>query len=110
MAGSFVTSRPRAILFDLDGTLIHYRERREQLLEIVSALEDQFAPLACAAIVAAIEREFGAFWADPGRHKDWTVTLTESRRGVCTKALHAFNGVLGDRAQQIAHRIADAFH
>ena len=103
-------TRPRAILFDLDGTLIHYRERKEQLLEIVAGLEERIAPLGCADVVAAIEREFSAFWSEPGRYKDWTTSLKESRRSVCATALETFRKELGARAQAIAHDIADAFH
>ena len=105
-----MTERPRAILFDLDGTLIHYRERKAQLLEIVTTFEDRFAPLTGEDIVEAIEREFGIFWSDPGQHKDWSVPLRESRRGVCCRALRAFQHKLGDRAREIALDIADAFH
>ena len=105
-----MTERPRAILFDLDGTLIHYRERKAQLLEIVTELRDRFEPLTCEDIVEAIENEFGIFWSDPGQHKDWSVPLRQSRRGVCSRALGTFQHELGDRASRIAHDIADAFH
>ena len=105
-----MTDRPRAILFDLDGTLIHYRERKAQLLEIVTTLRDRFAPLTCEDIVGAIEREFAIFWSDPGQHKDWGVSLRQSRRGVCSRALRAFQHELGAHTDAIAHEIADAFH
>ena len=104
-----MAGRPRAILFDLDGTLIHYRELRQQLGEIMSAFEEDVLPLTSAEIVAAIEKEFALFWSDPSRHKDWGISLRDNRRDVCARAVQTFNGRFHDAAG-LAHRIADAFH
>jgi putative hydrolase of the HAD superfamily len=104
-----VTERPRAILFDLDGTLIHYRELRDQLSEIMTAFENELIPLTSIEVVAAIEKEFALFWSDLSRHKDWSISLRNNRRDVCARAVRSFNGKLPD-ADGIAHRIADALH
>src|SRR5258706_9111452 len=99
-----MTILPRAILFDLDGTLIQYRERREQLLEIAGEFADLLSPLAPGRVVDEIEKQFAVFWSDPALHKNWTMSLRAGRRDTFLKAFLSLRGEHAERASFLAHQ------
>src|SRR5262245_25515488 len=74
---------PRAILFDLDDTLIHaYGGTEAAWLVVAQELADELAPLAPAEVANAISAFARNFWADPQRHRLWRVRLREARREI----------------------------
>ncbi len=64
---------PKAILFDLDETLITFGRRREQI-DVVA--EEFGLP---AGIGSGITQSFDRFWGDAARHKHWRFRLAEAR-------------------------------
>src|SRR5260370_30120350 len=100
---------PRAILFDLDGTIIRYRARQEQLLDIAKEFASLLAPLTPARIVEALEKEFSSFWSDPAQHKNWKIPLRDGRRQVFARTFRSLRGA-GEPSEELAHRLADRFH
>ena len=74
---------PRAILFDLDDTLIHAHGGMEAAwLVVAQELADELAPLAPAEVAKAISAFARNFWADPQRHRLWRVRLRDARRAI----------------------------
>jgi putative hydrolase of the HAD superfamily len=71
---------PRAILFDLDDTIISAYGRPELAWGAVLGEFTQVADpaLALAAILAAARE----FWADPERHRVWRQTIRAARREI----------------------------
>lgn len=99
-----MTALPRAILFDLDDTLIHAYARPEAAwLAVAEELADAIVPLVAAEAAAAISSHAQRFWADPERHRLWRQRIGAARREIVT-------GALGSAiSTEAAHRLADRF-
>src|SRR5262252_6779283 len=85
-----VAELPRAILFDLDDTLLRAYVNPDRVWNAVtSELADVLAPLEPATAMAAIQAFARDFWADAERHRYWRLRLYESRREIVRGALPA---------------------
>ena len=74
---------PRAILFDLDDTiLVAFGQAHSQWHRVLGSYVDQLAPLTTAAAIAAIMDSSRELWADPARHKHWRHRIGEARRRI----------------------------
>jgi putative hydrolase of the HAD superfamily len=107
-----MTVLPRAILFDLDETILSFGRRALLLQEIVEEFGDVFAPLSSAQTAAVIEARFIEFWADTESHRWWrTRPLVDSRREIAARAFADLTerGVRG-LTKDLADRFADRFH
>jgi putative hydrolase of the HAD superfamily len=102
---------PRAILFDLDDTILSFGRRSLVIEEIAERTPELFAPLTPRAAAEAVEARFKAFWSDQERHKAWRPRLAEARRMLVAEAFDDLNaaGALGLTREQ-AHEFADQFH
>jgi putative hydrolase of the HAD superfamily len=81
---------PRAILFDLDDTLISAYQRPEVAWrEVLDQLGDSLAPADPTEALRAIVRFADDFWSDPERHRVWRQRMAESRRAVVAGAARA---------------------
>ena len=98
-------SLPRALLFDLDDTIVRESAGAEDLwAEMCTA----FAPRAgveVSALVAALDAARTWFWDDAERERRGRLAMPWARRAV---AEHAFRG-LGLRNLALAHELGDAF-
>src|SRR5437763_11232342 len=80
---------PRAILFDLDDTiLVAFGPAQSQWQRTIAAFADQLGPIEATAIAAAIEAASTELWADPARHKilappDWCRAPPHRRDRLC---------------------------
>lgn len=77
-----MTALPRAILFDLDDTLISLGRRPQLLAEVAEAFAADLTPPGPAEVTEALERAFHAYWADPERHRAGRMDLTAARLGI----------------------------
>ena len=81
---------PRAILFDLDDTiLIAFGPAESQWRRVLGAYTENLAPLTPAAAIAAIMDSSRDLWADPARHKHWRHRIGEARRRIVANAFAA---------------------
>ena len=82
-----MTTLPRAILFDLDDTLlVAFGAAELQWRRIIGGCAEQLAPLDQAAVIAAIQDSSRDLWADPARHKHWRHRIGEARRQIVANA------------------------
>lgn len=103
---------PRAILFDLDETLLSFGHRPALLADVVQAFAVLFEPVAPARAAELLEAQFNIFWSDAERHRLWrTRPLIEARRYICAKAFEdlAAEGARG-LTEALAHDFAERFH
>jgi putative hydrolase of the HAD superfamily len=102
---------PRAILFDLDDTLIQaYAEAQAAWLVVAHELADDLEPFTPGEIAEAVGAFARTFWADPERHRLWRMRLSHARREIvagCFAAL-ASTGRQAPKAG-VAQRLADRF-
>ena len=100
---------PRAILFDLDDTLIRAYAQPEEawtrLLHIFSAHLDAHDAGAIERVRAAIMGEARAFWNDRTEAARWRLDIPTARRLSVRRGLEKF----GRPDEALADRIADAF-
>jgi putative hydrolase of the HAD superfamily len=102
---------PRAILFDLDDTLIHAHSRPEVAwLTVTRELGADLAPLTPAEATSAIVDFAQAFWADADRHREFRQKLAIARQLIVSGAF-ARLAAMGRHApsEEVASRLADRF-
>ncbi len=74
---------PRAILFDLDDTLIHaYGGAEAAWLVVATELAGDLVPLSPIEVAEAVGAFARRFWADPVQHRYWRLRLSEARREI----------------------------
>ncbi len=100
---------PRAILFDLDDTLIRAYAQPEdawrRLLHVFSAHLDAHDAPAIEEVRIAIMEESRAFWSDRVAAAKWRLNIPEARRLAVRQGFRR----LGRTDEELADRIADAF-
>src|SRR6476619_1334801 len=99
---------PRAILFDLDDTLIRAYAQPEEawrrLLHVFAAHLHAHDEAAIERVRVAVMQEAKAFWSDPAAAAQWRLTIAGARRLATRRAFDR----LGYDAE-LADRVADAF-
>lgn len=70
---------PKAILFDLDDTILTFGRRPLLIREVAEEFADALAPADPAVVATAVEAKFRWFWSDEARHKQWRFTLEAAR-------------------------------
>ena len=80
---------PRAILFDLDDTiLVAFAPAQSQWRRTIAAFA-QLGPIEATVVAAAIEAASTELWADPARHKYWRHRTGAARRRIVATAFAA---------------------
>ena len=78
---------PRAILFDLDDTLlVAFGPSQSQWRRTIAAFADRLGVIEAQAVATAIQVASTELWADPGRHKYWRHRIDEARRKIVANA------------------------
>jgi putative hydrolase of the HAD superfamily len=102
---------PRAILFDLDDTLlVAFGPAESQWRRVIGGYTGDLAPLGTDLALAAIQESSRQLWADPARHKHWRHRIGEARRCIVANAfaaLAASGHAVPDRA--LCDAIADGY-
>ncbi len=103
---------PRAVLFDLDDTLIAFDEGAEKTWETVADkfCEEENPPFAASALFEQMKISRAEYWGDPARHKRGREQIYFARREVMRMALAALgyeNREASDRAADLYSRIRD---
>ncbi len=103
---------PRAILFDLDDTiLVAFGPAQSQWRRTIAGFADRLGPIEAAAVAAAIEAASTELWADPARHKFWRHRIGEARRRIVAGAFAALAARGHDLpAPAVGDAIADAYN
>lgn len=100
---------PRAILFDLDDTLIRAYAQPEEawrrLLHVFSMHLDAHDEAAIERVRVAVMDEARAFWSDPAAAAKWRLDIPGARRQSVRRGLAR----LGIADTALADRIADSF-
>jgi putative hydrolase of the HAD superfamily len=83
---------PRAILFDLDDTIISAYGRPELAWSaVIAEFLTELAPLPATSVLSAVQDAAARFWADAERHRAWRQKLREARREVVRDAFAALS-------------------
>ncbi|MBV9827332.1 MAG: HAD family hydrolase [Alphaproteobacteria bacterium] len=104
---------PRAILLDLDDTILSaFGQAPSQWQRVIAAHADHVAPHTPEQVIEAIQTYSRYLWADEGRHKDWRHRIGEARRHIVTEAFAelASSGGPAPPDRDVVHAIADRFN
>ena len=98
--------RPRAILFDLDDTILEYDGSADRVWRsVVAEFAGSLAGLYVERFIAAINEYREWYWGDPERHRRGRRDLPRARREVVRGTFD----LLGVAAPAMADEIADAY-
>jgi putative hydrolase of the HAD superfamily len=101
---------PRAILFDLDETILTFGRRQEQLVSVARGFIPPGEAIDAEALARTVETHLTAFWADEARHKSWRFRLADARRAVVADAFAELSAAgAASLTREAAHRFADEF-
>ena len=101
---------PRAILFDLDDTILSFGRRSDLLLQLATEHAEHFAPVALAEASAVLETAFVNAWADPARHKAGRFRLAQFRQEVVEDAFAGLRARAPALTPDFARAFATRFH
>lgn len=97
---------PKAILFDLDDTILSFSQNTDQSWRAVyEQFADRFSDLAPETVIQAIKASSTAYWNDPERHRVGRLNLDATRQNIVAEALVP----LGIDDQMLAHEMALAY-
>ena len=74
-----MSNLPKAILFDLDETIISFGSRQQILQEVIEEFATTFAPVTPEEASQALEAGFREFWSDEARAAIWRKNLAAGR-------------------------------
>jgi len=99
---------PEAIILDLDDTILDDSGAVEELwgqtCREAAARIDGLDPV---ALLGAIERERGWYWADPARHREGRLDLRAASTRIVDQALNSLGYELPGAGAEIANRYRD---
>jgi len=103
---------PRAILFDLDDTLlVAFGPSQSQWQRTIDAFAGRLGPVEASAVALAVQTATTHLWSDPARHKYWRHRIPEARRKIVADAFLAL-AAAGHPVppQEIGDALADAYN
>jgi len=106
---------PRAILFDLDDTLISaYSNPHRAWAEVIAEFSDEIANLTqggqTSSDVAQSIAEYSVeFWSNTERHKIWRLKMNEARHQIVKGGLERLTPGLSNIDHDFVHRLAERF-
>lgn len=98
---------PRAILFDLDDTILAAGRRLDVLRQIAGEFLAELAPLRADEVADQLEAALAEYWSDAARHKAGRFGILEARRRVMAEAFIATGQT--HMTRELAERFADRF-
>jgi len=99
---------PRAILFDLDDTILDYGGGVDEAWRVVCAMYAPAVPCDGPRLQQAIREYAEWHWSDPERHRAGRLDLRSARAHIVTEALRTLGHDQPELARQIAHDYSDA--
>ena len=104
---------PKAILFDLDDTILSaFGQAEDQWNRVIASFAEQLAPHAPPEIVEAIQAYSRYLWADQARHKHWRHRIGEARRHIVANAFAELERKAGHPVPpaELLDAVADRFN
>jgi putative hydrolase of the HAD superfamily len=108
-----MTGLPKAILFDLDDTILAaFGQAAGQWRRVVADFIEHLGPHPPDDVVAAMQAYSRRLWSDAARHKHWRFRIGDARRHIVAKAFAGLAGAAGRPVppSAICDTIADRFN
>jgi putative hydrolase of the HAD superfamily len=101
---------PKAILFDLDDTIIIFPSRRFSGIEAAEEFRDSIAPLTPEDLGDAMEEYSIRFWADAENHTRWRFNLRDARAHIASQVFAGLSAGAPTLTPTLAQAYASRFH
>ena len=102
---------PRAILFDLDDTLLSaYADPERAWNSVLKEFAPQLAPLDPKRLTDALTNFSNEFWSDPEQHRYWRLRLHEARYKIVSTVFKRLSNEEFSLEDQLAKTIALRFN
>ena len=97
---------PKAMLVDMDGTVLSDGLRRNVLLHVALEHEPELGGYSAAELAGQLDTALDAFWSDPERHKIARFGTAAARLGVIAEAFAAtgMQALTPELAERFTHR------
>jgi putative hydrolase of the HAD superfamily len=96
---------PKAILFDLDDTILSFEGRQALLITVADECREELSPFQPEEVGRAVELAFSEFWAQPGSYAKWRNRVLEARTGIVLRLFEKWS-----IQPDVAPRFAERFH
>jgi putative hydrolase of the HAD superfamily len=104
-----VTSLPRAILFDLDDTIISAGPRSLLLRNLAEEIA-HLLPMPPEEAAQALEAANREFWSDQERHRQWRFRLQAARVAIVEQAFERWRPQAPGLTREVAYAFGARFH
>jgi putative hydrolase of the HAD superfamily len=108
-----MTELPKAILIDLDDTILAaFGQAEGQWKRVIADFAERLSPHAPPDVLAAIQAYSRHLWADQARHKDWRHRIGEARRHIVANAFAELERQAGHPVPpvEVLYALADRFN
>lgn len=105
-----MTTLPKAILFDLDDTLLSFGGREALLVEVAEEFAETLAPLTPVEVGVAVEAAFLDFWSLPESYPAWRTRILEARILIVERLFATWRSRAPGLTPDVAARFARRFH
>jgi len=101
---------PKAILFDLDDTILWFGDRQTVLTQVAEEFADTVLPHSPPEIGTLLEAGFVRFWSDPDRYQRWRFDLPEARFLIIDRVFESIRDTSPALTTEFARQFARRFH
>jgi len=108
-----MTTLPRAILFDLDDTILSaFGQAEGQWQRVIAEFADRLGAHQPDTVVSAMHAYSRYLWSDAARHKYWRHRIGEARRHIVASAFTELRATAGheEPERELCDAIADRFN
>lgn len=105
-----MSTLPKAILFDLDETIISFGSRRLILQAVIEEFAERFAPVTPEDAGVALEAGFRRFWSDEARAAIWRKNLGAGRILAVEEGFAELRPQAPGLTAEFAHTFGERFH
>jgi putative hydrolase of the HAD superfamily len=105
-----MTNLPKAILFDLDETILSFGDRRLLFVEVAEEFAEYLGPISPQETAEGLEAAMTRFWSDEASHKHWRFRLLEARVRIVSDLFAGWQDRAPGLTPEVARRFAERFH
>lgn len=101
---------PKAILFDLDETILFFGHREQILTAVAMEHKGWFGTISPEDVGRIVEEAFVEFWSDRDRHQAWRFSLLEARIKIVDSTFESLRERAPNLTSEFAELFAREFH
>ncbi len=101
---------PKAMLVDLDDTILWFGDRKQVLTRVSFEFEAELSPIQPIRAAQELEDALAEFWGDQDRYEKWRFLIRESRHHLISEVFEKWQFRANGLTPEVAIRFAEQFH